>query len=189
MKRLIEKLDTQGNMSCDLKLELLYLFERRQIKKGECLVEEGRIPKYLYFVEDGLIERAYWKDGKRKYTCFWLPGAIIYDYRHLRKQTAVSEHVFAHRESVLFQLSMTRIRDLLTKFPSFQEYLQDLVDTQSSEIEEHKNILRGRFPEKKYEMFLRYYGDNANCIPIEHIADFLCISESILYQVRKNSCH
>ena len=189
MRKLIEKLDKQKNMCCDLKLELLYQFELREISKGEVLVKEGQIPDSLYFVEDGFIASAISEDGNRKYTRFWLPGAIIYDHKHLIKQTRATEHLYAHRDSLVFALSIDAIRDILIRFPEFQDKMRDLADIQSAEIEEHKNILRGRFPEKKYEMFLAYYGDSAREIPNEQIASFLCISRSILYQVRKNRIH
>jgi CRP-like cAMP-binding protein len=132
---------------------------------------------------------AIWEDGNRKYTRFWLPGAIVFDHKHLMKQTRATEHLYAHRDSLVFVLSIDAIRDNLIKFPEFHYKMRDLADIQSAEIEEHKNILRGRFPEKKYEMFLAYYGDSAREIPIEQIASFLCISESVLYQVRKSRIH
>jgi CRP-like cAMP-binding protein len=189
MRTLIEKLDSQQKMCCDLKLELLYQFERREISKGKILVKEGAIPNCLYFVEDGFIASAIWEDEIRKYTRFWLPGAVIYDHKHLIKQTRVTEHLYAHRDSLVFALTIDKIRDNLIKFPDFREHMRDLADAQTAEIEEHKNILRGRFPEKKYEMFLAYYGDLAREIPHEHVASFLCISESNLYRVRNNRIH
>ncbi len=189
MRKLIEKLDTQKNMCCDLKLELLYQFERKEIMRGEILVKEGQIPDSLYFVEDGFLASGIWEDGNRRYSRFWLPGAIIYDHKHLLKQTRAREHLYAHRDSLVFALSIDAIRDNLIKFPEFSEKMRDLTDVQCAEIEEHKNILRGRFPERKYELFLAYYGDSAREIPIEQIASFLCISESVLYQVRRSKIY
>src|ERR1700761_1155572 len=157
MRKLIEKLDSQQKMCCDLKLELLYQFERREIKKGEVLVKEGGIPDCLYFVEDGFMVSGTWEDDKFKYSRFWLPGSIVYDHKHLVKQTRATEHLYAHRDTLVFALSIDSIRDFLVKFPDFKEHMRDLADMQTAEIEEHKNILRGRFPEIKYERFLSYY--------------------------------
>jgi len=167
-----------------------HLFEKSELitfKKGDIIVESGKVCKYLFLVENGLLRNFYY-DGKGNDITHWFAK---------EEMLATVPQSFFNQEKSFFNIEA--IEDTQTRIFSYQN-LEDAFQ-QSRIVERFGRILitqimitlgqkvvdlQTKSAEKRYEELIDNYPDIFRRANLGHIASYLGITQQSLSRIRSS---
>lgn len=159
--------------------------ERAVYARGEEFVTQGKIGKYLAFIESGLFTYTTRKSSGEEAVCgFAFGGEYITDFNNswMRRPSQVS--IIAVKESVVYRLTNEQVKTFAdTEFPDF--YLEATNALYQMVYGRYIDLYRFT-PAERYAMLLENYPDLFKEVPLQDIASFLLISPTHLSRIRKN---
>ena len=169
----------------DTKLCKTY-FEPVLFPKNRIIEEEGKIPKYLYFVVSGFVRLFHYNDkGDEVTTQINCPPGFITSYSDFSNQTKASDNVECITECELLRITKNNL-DLLT---SESEPIKDFsiwVFHQSMAYNENRSKdLATLTAEQRYLKFIENYPEIIHNVPLQYIASFLGMNAKSLSRIRK----
>ena len=159
-------------------------FERREIKKNEVFVEEGKICRYLYFLEKGLLRYFTIKDGNDITKTFTIAPYLFTSTLSFRNQKPANESIQAIEKSIVWQTTYSKMNDL-TKLNSWNHFVKKVGNEVQAFAESLLMEVRTETAEKRYEMLLEKHSDLIHKIPLKHLSSFLGIAPQSLSRIRK----
>jgi len=161
------------------------LFERREYKKNETILEEGKVCRNFYFLESGLIRFFYIVDGDDITKTFTIAPYCFTSKNSFRKQVAANECIQALDKTVVWQISFEQykklealnswnifIRKLLNEIQEFSDKL--FLETKTMTAEERYIKILAEYPRELVEK-----------IPLKHLSTFLGVAPQSLSRIRK----
>lgn len=159
----------------------------KEVKKKDCLLEEGRSCKYINYVHSGAL-RAYHldKSGKESTIMFAVSDWWVTDmYCFLNKKPSMV-YIEAIENSSLFQLSKDQLDNLFDTIPKFERWFRILM--QNAYTREQLRIIENLSltAEERYDNFLKKYPQIVQQVTQKQIASYLGITPEFLSTIRKN---
>ncbi|GGA90116.1 hypothetical protein GCM10011511_11690 [Puia dinghuensis] len=145
----------------------------------------GQIPRSLYFVESGMLESYVNEDSGRRYSAFWSAGSIIYYHTNIWNRAIADESLIAQRFSIVHSLPYESLFEIHKLFSEFNYHIAGFLERMNLELERRIRILSMKYTDGRVSKFMEYYGQIAYDIPVTHLAQFLCMSESTYYAILK----
>lgn len=159
-------------------------FERREIKKNEVFVEEGKICRHLYFLEKGLLRYFIIKDGNDITKTFTIAPYLFTSTLSFRNQKPANESIQAIEKSIVWQTTFSKMNEL-TKLNSWNHFVKKVVNEVQEFAESLLMEVRTETAEKRYEKLLEKHSDLIHKIPLKHLSSFLGIAPQSLSRIRK----
>ncbi|MBN8669241.1 MAG: Crp/Fnr family transcriptional regulator [Chitinophagales bacterium] len=164
--------------------EIEVAFERFETDKGAIILQEGKICRYLYFLESGLLRFYLTKDGK-DVTKFFTDAPYMFTSQvSFSSQTPAKETIQAIEKSVVWQISLTQANQLL-RFPVWSEFIRKLIQEVQYYTEEILSEMQTETAETRYEIMLKNKPDWLQRIPLKYLASYLGIAMPSLSRIRK----
>jgi len=162
------------------------LFSKKEYKKGEYLIEQGKRADKVFFIEKGLV-RMYFinESGNEINTYFASDENFITSFSSFINQHSSVEFIKAEKETSVYSLNYLDFEtnnDFMVKFRTlFVE--QNLVC-----VKNRLDLLQTSNAKEKYEHFIRNTNKEIiNGIPLYHIASYLGITAESLSRIRKKA--
>jgi len=154
------------------------------IKKGEKLIAEGDICKYLYLIKQGVV-RAYIKEGGQEVT-IWIcaEGEIVTSIRGFFSRKPVVECVEVIEDSILIAADYNDMERMFERYPETNVAGRKLLELYYQDAEERAIIARMPRAETKYAYFVAHKGYLLNRIPLRYIASYLGMTLETLSRIR-----
>ncbi|WP_166967566.1 Crp/Fnr family transcriptional regulator [Yeosuana marina] len=161
-------------------------FSKKEYKKGEYLIEQGKRADKVFFIEKGLV-RMYFinENGNEINTYFASDESFITSFSSFINQYSSVEFIKAEKETSVYSLNYSDFEtnnDFMIKFRTlFVE--QNLVC-----VKNRLDLLQTSNAKEKYEHFIRNTNEKIiNGIPLYHIASYLGITAESLSRLRKKT--
>jgi CRP/FNR family transcriptional regulator, anaerobic regulatory protein len=161
-------------------------FEPVLFPKNRIIEEEGKIPKYLYFVISGFIRLFHYNENGDEITSHInCPPGFITAYSHFINQTRSDENVECITESELLRITRKDL-DFITRQSAAIKDFSILVFQQSIAYNENRSKeLANLSAEQRYQKLIENYPAILHNVPIQYIASFLGIKPQSLSRIRR----
>ncbi len=166
-------------------LSIKQLFEKREFKKNEFILEEGKVCKYFYFLEGGLVRFYSTIDGNDLTKTFTVAPYCFTSRMSFRTQTASNEGIQALENTIVWQISLNKYRKL-EELNAWNIFIRKLLNEIQEFSESYYLEIKTMTAEDRYKKILDEYPvELIQSIPLKHVASFLGIAPQSLSRIRK----
>ena len=159
-------------------------FEKIIIEKDEIVLQEGKICKYLYFVETGLLHFFINKDGNDITKFFTEAPYFFTSQASFNAQKPSMENIQAIEKSVIWRISHEQVNDLY-RLKSWTDFARKIIQEVQFFTEEILEDLQTETAELRYEKMLKNSPALLQRIPLKYLASYLGIAPQSLSRIRK----
>lgn len=161
-------------------------FKKVEFQKNETILHEGKICKYFYFLESGLLRFYYNIDGQEITKTFTIAPYCFTSKTSFRTQSAANESIQALEKTVVWQITYDEYRKL-EKLNSWNIFIRKLLN----EVQEFTETLmlesKIQTAETRYKNLLENYpAPLIQKIPLKYLSSFLGIEPQSLSRIRNN---
>ncbi len=159
-------------------------FEKRIIAKDEIVLQEGKVCKHLYFVEQGLLRFYINRDGSDITKFFTEAPYFFTSQASFNAQKPANETIQAIEESIVWQINFQQT-NALYKLESWTDFARKIIQEVQFFTEEILEELQTETAEFRYEKMLQRNPELLKRIPLKHLASYLGIAPQSLSRIRK----
>lgn len=172
--------------SIDIQPFINAVSEKRQIKKGELLVEAGEKAHFLAFVNKGIF-RVYLIDqkGNEITTWFGFKNMWVTDLYSYYKGTRAIYYVEAIEKSEVIIIKKSDLDRLYQTNPEFINFAKEFAEYGMVMMIERAYDLQAKTADQRYNKLFNT-PILKNNIPLKYIATYLGVTETSLSRIRKN---
>lgn len=161
-------------------------FTKQEFPKNALILEEGKICRYFYFYESGLVRFFCNVNGEDVTKTFALAPYCFTSNISFRNQTPATEGIQALEKTVLWKITFEKYNEL-EQLDSWKNFIKKLYN----EIQEYMErwLLESKIytAEKNYQLLHeRFPADFLQRIPLKHMASFLGVAPQSLSRIRNN---
>lgn len=161
-------------------------FEVQTVKKNDLFVEEGKVSRYIAFVESGMFQYFVWKDGEEKTTYVSVENTWLASLMSFVGQIPSLENVKALTDGRLFIISREALKKLVDTVPGFKDFYIQLLEVSIVGIDASRHDLIVLSGDQRYEKILRKEPHLLQQIPLQYLASMLGVTPRHLSRIRKN---
>jgi CRP/FNR family transcriptional regulator, anaerobic regulatory protein len=174
------------NLTEDLKQTIEQYFIPLQILKNTIIEEEGKVPQYLYFVNEGYLRSFYYDNqGDEVTTYLATPDYYMASFLSLSQQKISTENIETITDCSLLKISREDFLKIIEKYPDFRQYSLQIFERAFSQMNQRANDLATLTAEQRYSQLISNQGNILQNVPIQYIASFLGIKPQSLSRIRK----
>jgi CRP-like cAMP-binding protein len=159
-------------------------FEKRIVEKDEMVLQEGKVCRYVYFVESGLLHFYINKAGNTVTKFFTEAPYVFTSQASFNAQKPASENIQAIERSVVWQISYNQANELY-KLKSWTEFARKIIQEVQFFTEEILEELQTETAEFRYQKMLKNDPELLKRIPLKILASYLGIAPQSLSRIRK----
>ena len=161
-------------------------FQKVEFQKDEVILQEGKICRYFYFMESGLLRFYYNIDGQDITKTFTIAPYCFTSKISFRNQSPANESIQALEKTTVWRTTFEQYKKL-EKINSWNIFIRKLLN----EIQEFTEKLmlesKTQTAEIRYKFLLENYpAQLIQKIPLKHLASFLGIAPQSLSRIRNN---
>ena len=161
-------------------------FEPVLFPKNRIIEEEGKIPKYLYFVASGYVRLFHYNErGEEVTTHINCPPGFITSYFHFINQTKSDENLECITECGLLRITKDGLDELTSKSAAFKDFSISVFQQSLSYNENRSKELATLPADERYLKLMKNYPDILHNVPLQYIASFLGMNPKSLSRIRK----
>jgi len=175
-----------ANLSAQEKQLCEIYFEVCNFDKNTILEEAGKVPKHLYFINEGFI-RLFYDDqnGEQVTTLIAEPKRFIAPFLDLIHQKKTNLNLITITNCSLLRIERSKLVDLIDKSLPFQKFSVTIFEQAISITQTRANDLATLNAEARYKKLMEEQPDIIQNVPIQYIASYLGIKPQSLSRIRK----
>lgn len=181
LKRIINDDSLENHLS-----EIVDSFTHLSLKKGDFLVEEGKVCMYFCFIESGVLQHSLDILGEEKTTYLALKSSCTSALKSFLQQTPSRKNIRALSDCSLRSMNVDVFNSLLKKNPAFHQFYFNLIEKQIFLIDDYRIDLLTLTAEERYKKLLENEPKLLLEVPLHYLASFLGISKRHMTRIRKN---
>ena len=159
--------------------------ERRKIKKGNLLLEEGQVSRNILYVNSGLLRLFYYKQKKEVTEFFvWEDRFSLSCIESLFLEKASHISIEALVDSDVYMLPYHKIVELSVDRPLFSEFIRKILEMGLIISQQREDSLRYESTNERYARFMREYPEVMKLAPMNYIASYLQMTPESLSRAR-----
>lgn len=159
-------------------------FEAKVFEKDEVILQEGKICRYLYFIESGLLRYFIWKNGNDVTKFFTEAPYCFTSQVSFTTEKPANESIQAIEKSMVWQVTLQQANELL-ELRSWNTFIRKLIQEVQFYTEEILQEIQTETAEQRYVKMLAQEGDLVQRIPLKYLASYLGIAPQSLSRIRK----
>jgi len=150
MEQLFLLFDHIQRLSDPLREYLLSVLRRKEVKKKEIILERGKVSKYIYFIEKGLVRAVRHEHGRERTAWVMMEGDIIVSVESFFQEEDSTETIEALEDCVLHCISRKELYDAYRLFPEFNLH-RGVILEKYYPLSEARNRMRLKKARDKFE--------------------------------------
>lgn len=172
-----------------LSKEVIHFFDEKLVfikcPKNTVLLESGKVCKYVYFIQKGLV-RGFIREGKKDITT-WISSEneLASSIYSLDQEIPALENIETIEDCEFLALHNKHLLQLYRRFPEFNITTRKLLQQYYRDAERRALLTRFTNATFKYHFFLEHYSHLSNRVPLKYISSFLGIAFETLSRIRK----
>lgn len=155
-------------------------------KKNDHVVEQGKVAKYLGFVESGVFQYYVLIDGEERTTYLNIENTFLASVTSFVNQSPAQENIRALTDGKLSLISRSNLKQLVAELPSFKDFYISLLEYTVCGIDSSRHDLIVLSGEERYAKMLHNEPHLLQQIPLQYLASMLGVTPRHLSRIRKN---
>lgn len=161
-------------------------FEPVLFPKNQVIEEEGKIPRYLYFVASGYVRLFHYNDkGDEVTTHINCPPGFITSYSNFINQVRSNENLECITACTLLRITKNDLDTLIQQSTAFKDFSIWVFQQSLSYNEDRAKELAALAAEERYQKLIDNYPQILHNVPLQYIASFLGMNPKSLSRIRK----
>lgn len=185
MKKVRKHFEQMGFVGTDLE-KIMDAFISIEFKKNDFVVEEGKVAKYIGFVESGMFQYYVMLDGEEKTTYINIENTFLASVTSFVGQTPALENIRALTDGKLSLISRSNLKKLVAELPGFKDFYIELLEHTVCGIDASRHDLIVLSGEERYAKMLRDEPHLLQQIPLQYLASMLGVTPRHLSRIRGN---
>lgn len=161
-------------------------FKLQTFEKDELVVTEGKISRYIGFVESGLFQYYVLKDGEEITSYVSVENTWLASVMSFFSEKPSLENIRALAKGAVFMISKTDLRKLVEAIPGFKNFYIALLEQSIVGIDESRHDLIVLSADERYAKLLQKEPHLLQLIPLQHLASILGITPRHLSRIRSS---
>ena len=163
------------------------LAERRDLNKGEMLIHQGQISRYIVFVAKGMLRQYYFKNGKEVTEHFSYEGCILMCIESLLKQEPTRLVAEALEPATVYLLPYDRLLKLSEDIREINIFYPKVLEFSLITSQIKADSWRFETARERYNLLMKTHPEVIKRAPLSHIASYLLMTPETLSRVRAGS--
>ncbi len=168
--------------------EALYrqYFEPVLQPRNRVIEEEGKIPKYLYFIVSGFVRLFHYNEkGDEVTTHINCPPGFITSYFNFINQTVSDENLECITDCELLRITKDNLEALTRESAAFKDFSILVFQQSLAYNEKRSKELAALSAEQRYKNLMDEHPEILHNVPLQYIASFLGMNPKSLSRIRK----
>lgn len=163
---------------------ILDAFVSIEFKKNDFVVEEGKIAKYIGFVESGMFQYYVMLDGEERTTYINIENTFLGSLLSFVTQKPSLENIRSLTDGKISLISRTNLKRLVEELPLFKDFYITLLEHTICGIDASRHDLIVLSGEARYAKMLREEPHLLQQIPLQYLASMLGVTPRHLSRIR-----
>lgn len=185
-ERLLNRIANMTSLSENSVNLLLSCAQQNEFSKGECLLDEGQICNYLYFVETGWLRTFYNQNGKDVNINFTFEGDFTGNIKSLKREEPSKQIIVAGENSVITSFDKKDLLRLYSDSLEIELLCRKILGTFLIESNEQIDFQKLHSPIERYEFLIKNKPEMIQKIPVSQLASYIGVARETLSRIRKN---
>ena len=161
------------------------LFIRKIFKKGEHLLEAGKICRYIIFIEEGLVRYYINNDGTEQTNYFNKENEFVCDYMSFLPKCPSNVNIQALEDTTVYMISFDGIERFYREIRQGERFGRLAIEQVFLSLISQIVSLYTDSPEVRYRKFLLTYPEIVQRVPQYYIASYIGVKPPSLSRIRK----
>ena len=172
------------NLSEEAAQIIVHSFVRREVKKGDLLVVQGKVCENLYFLVEG-ISRSYSLKGEDDITTwFSFKNDFITSFTSFFPKERSYENIEMLSDGLLYQISYQQLLAIRENSIEIERVLNYFSLSYTIQLEKRLFLIQTHTAAEKYQLMLQTEPHLIQHIPNKYLASYLGISRETLSRIR-----
>ena len=159
----------------------------KSLKKGEFFITEGKISRYIAYIQSGIFRTFYHSSAQEEVTyCFTFKNTLITAYSSWITQKPTTENIQALTDMELMLISLENMRDLEVSNPNWIKFFKHIAELEYINLENRVFMLQRESAELRYQNLVDNHPEYLHHIPLHYLASYLGVTQRHLSRIRKN---
>ncbi len=185
MQTLIQTIRSFIPVSDAEELLIADLFREKQLAKGEYLVQEGQVCRYVGFIQVGLLRYYINKDGQELTSEFGKEGEFACNYASFLDQSLSDENIQALEDTRLLVISYNDLQRFYNEVQAGDKFGRLIAEYIFVRAKRQIASMYSDPPEVRYLQFMQLYPDIQQRIPQYYISSYVGVKPPSLSRIRK----
>lgn len=152
-----------------------------------CIIEEqGKVPKYLYYIVSGYLRLFYYNEtGDEVTSHINCPPGFFTSYFCFVNETNSSDNVECITDCELLRITKADLESLSSKSPAMKDFSIGVFQQSIAYNETRSMELATLSAEQRYQKLIKNYPGILHNVPITYIASFLGMKPESLSRIRR----
>jgi CRP/FNR family transcriptional regulator, anaerobic regulatory protein len=164
--------------------KIVAAFKLQTFEKNDLVVTEGRMSRYIGFVDHGLFQYFVVKDGVEVTSYVSVNNTWLASVMSFVSEKPALENIRALTNGAVFMISKASLKSLVEEIPAFKNFYITLLEQSICGIDESRHDLIVLTAEQRYAKLLRKEPHLLQLIPLQHLASMLGITPRHLSRIR-----
>lgn len=161
-------------------------FEAVLFKKDSVIEEEGKVPKYLYYIVSGYLRLYHYNEsGEEVTTHINCPPGFFTSYSNFISQQKSNEKVECITACELLRITKNDLDKLINESPAMKDFSIMVFQQSIGYNENRSRELATLSAEQRYRKLMTEQPDILRHVPIAQIASFLGMKPESLSRIRR----
>ncbi len=166
--------------------KIVNAFVLQKFEKNDYVVEYGKISRHFGFVESGMFQYYFLKDGEEKTHYISVENTWFASLLSFITEMPSLENVKALTPGGIFMLSKSNLRMLVNEVPGFKDFYIGLLEQSLCGIDMSRYNLIVLSAEERYERMLKTEPKVLQQIPLQYLASMLGVTPRHLSRIRSS---
>ena len=176
------------NKLCVLGMDATVLLSQHletvRFKKGEAILEQGSVCRYVYFINNGLVKTGFESKERTFIMRFFSEGTMFTVLDSYLTQQSSAYKIEALENTVVTRISRTEMDKLCAGFHPMETFFRKLVSMASVNMMARIGEILEEQASARYENFLKENPDLVQRISLGDLASYLGITQVSLSRIR-----
>ena len=155
--------------------------------KGEMILKEGEVCKYIYYIEHGLTRQFYFKNGKELTEHLGVDHTIFMCIESLFKEEPTHLQVQAIEPTLVFGLPKIKLEEVALHNVNIQILYRKILEESLIISQIHADLLRFESAQNRYKRMCKMSPQVVLRAPLVYIASYLQMTPETLSRVRSST--
>jgi CRP-like cAMP-binding protein len=162
------------------------LFEKKEIRKNEYLLQPGKVCKDFAFIKEGLLRHAVFNDGKEQTIYFSSENDFVCDFESFISKAISKKAITALENTTIYSASYDNMQLFYNNVSTGERFGRLFLEETFIKIVNHIVSMHTDTAEQRYLNFLSSFRHLQQRIPQHYIASFVGVTPQSLSRIRRN---
>ena len=155
--------------------------------KGEMILREGVVCRYIYYIEQGLVRQFYFKHDKNITEHLGEDHTIFMCIESLFKEEPTHIEVEALEPTYIFAIPKKRLEEVAIRNVNIQMLYRKILEESLIQSQVHADLVRFETAQARYKMMCKRWPQVVLRAPLVYIASYLQMTPETLSRVRSST--